>query len=648
MPSQKFDNGSAVMGRWPGSSLYYEVLIVAFDPLTQLYTVRYKDGTELDIKENDIRTLGAFRTKKRSSASPSRRRSRSRSRSPARTKSPGRTPKKSQQPSPVPVTRDSRKGGFLKVHLTPLRLEDYSIEKSNGEAEVIGETELLREYLPTNVEKEDYLREPLRSNAKREDYFRESLHSNVEREDYIEEPLHSKVERKEKVVEELVRSERVLRYKRKKDDYIEKESNNIEAVKAKPVEERRLEFGGAIGTFLMTLSLLPLLYYLLYQCTRKNVSLLRFYPHWSLAELWNPTVLGYFTLWVLLNVVFYLLPIGKIAYGVPLPNGKRLKYRLHGLHCLLLVSVVAAALLYYQINLIYVYKHLHQFAAAATLFSVVVSVYAFARSYRAPKEDLSEAGKYGNFLYGFFMGRELNPCIRNFDLKYFTAIQPTFIGWALLNFIMLLAEMNVQKLDKPSVSMILVNSFQLLYVLHALWNQEGILTSLDIAYDGFGFMLAFGGFVWVPFTYSLQALYLVNHPVDICYSTVAAITALNILGYFLFRRSNNEKFAFRKNPDDPKLSHLKTIPTSTGNKLIVSGLWGWVRHPNYLGDIIMAWAWCLPCGFASVLPYFYGFFLTALLFHRVIRVEQQCKIKYGLDWQKYCQHVPYRLVPYIY
>ncbi|CAI9553703.1 unnamed protein product, partial [Staurois parvus] len=425
------------------------------------------------------------------------------------------------------------------------------------------------------------------------------------------------------------RSERVLRYKRNKEDYIEKESNNIEVVKAKPAEEIQLEFGGAIGTFFMTLSLLPLLYYLLYQCTQENVSLLSFYPHWSLTDLWNPTVFGYFTLWVLLTALFYLLPIGKIAYGVPLPNGKRLKYRLHGLHSLLLVAVVVAALLYNRVNLLYVYKHLHQFAAAATLFSVVISVYAFAHSYRAPKEDLSVAGKSGNFIYGFFMGRERNPHIGIFDIKYFTAIQPTFIGWVLLNFIMLLAEMDVQKHDKPSVSMILVNSFQLLYALHALWYQEGILTSLDVAYDGFGFMLAFGGLVWVPFTYSLQALYLVKHSVDICCATVAAAITLNTLGYFLFQRANRQKFAFRKNPDNPKLSHLKTIPTSAGSKLIVSGLWGWVRHPNYLGDIIMAWAWCLPCGFTSILPYFYGFFLTALLIHRVIRVEQQCKIKYG-------------------
>lgn len=44
------------------------------------------------------------------------------------------------------------------------------------------------------------------------------------------------------------------------------------------------------------------------------------------------------------------------------------------------------------------------------------------------------------------------------------------------------------------------------------------------------------------------------------------------------------------------LPGLKTIPTATGRRLLASGWWGFVRHPNYLGDIIMALAWSLPCG----------------------------------------------------
>lgn len=63
-----------------------------------------------------------------------------------------------------------------------------------------------------------------------------------------------------------------------------------------------------------------------------------------------------------------------------------------------------------------------------------------------------------------------------------------------------------------SPALCLVCAFQALYVLDALWFEPAILTTMDITTDGFGFMLAFGDLAWVPFTYSLQARMLVDHP----------------------------------------------------------------------------------------------------------------------------------------
>ena len=55
MPAVRFQAGDTVMGRWPGSSLYYEVKVLSYDAKTQLYTVIYKDGTELELKDGDIK-----------------------------------------------------------------------------------------------------------------------------------------------------------------------------------------------------------------------------------------------------------------------------------------------------------------------------------------------------------------------------------------------------------------------------------------------------------------------------------------------------------------------------------------------------------------------------------------------------------------
>ncbi|ETE60027.1 Lamin-B receptor, partial [Ophiophagus hannah] len=139
--------------------------------------------------------------------------------------------------------------------------------------------------------------------------------------------------------------------------------------------------------------------------------------------------------------------------------------------------------------------------------------------------------------------------------------------------------------------------------------------------DGFGFMLAYGDLAWVPFLYSLQSCFLVTHPQKLSLPLAGGIVLLN---------------------------GLRTIPTATGRRLLVSGWWGFVRHPNYLGDLIMAFAWSLPCGFTHILPYFYIIYFTLLLAHRDARDEHQCLRKYGLAWQEYCRRVRYRIFPYLY
>lgn len=49
---------------------------------------------------------------------------------------------------------------------------------------------------------------------------------------------------------------------------------------------------------------------------------------------------------------------------------------------------------------------------------------------------------------------------------------------------------------------------------------------MDLMHDGFGFMLAFGDLVWVPFTYTLQAYYLVSHPNALSLPAVTFIVLL--------------------------------------------------------------------------------------------------------------------------
>lgn len=80
----------------------------------------------------------------------------------------------------------------------------------------------------------------------------------------------------------------------------------------------------------------------------------------------------------------------------------------------------------------------------------------------------------------------------------------------------------------------------------------------------------------------------------------------------------------------------------------MSGFWGVARHVNYLGDLLMGLAWCLPCGFGHLLPYFYIIYFTWLLVHRERRDDAMCHARYGADWEAYRARVPYRILPGVY
>lgn len=125
--------------------------------------------------------------------------------------------------------------------------------------------------------------------------------------------------------------------------------------------------------------------------------------------------------------------------------------------------------------------------------------------------------------------------------------------------------------------------------------------SQDITTDGFGYMLSVGDLLWVPFTYSTTARYLALHPTDLGLVGTAGILAVQLIGYTIFRGSNNEKNEFRKgnNPKSEPVpgsdflgiiaehsgicgfeSDLKFLQTERGTKLLTSGWWGLSRHPN--------------------------------------------------------------------
>jgi hypothetical protein len=174
-------------------------------------------------------------------------------------------------------------------------------------------------------------------------------------------------------------------------------------------------------------------------------------------------------------------------------------------------------------------------------------------------------------------------------------------------------------------------------------------------------MLAVGDLLWVPFVYSLQARYLVFQPKDLGHAWSAAILAVNFLGYYIFRTSNNEKNEFR-NGRNPKSACVKLTSTSGlieqchnfRSRVYDNRTWIQVAHFRLVGripppelhvrcvlslwvhwaslftrgDLLMALAWSLPTGIDTPFTYFYVVYFAVLLIHRQRRDDERCQHKY--------------------
>ncbi|KAI8075921.1 ergosterol biosynthesis ERG4/ERG24 [Gilbertella persicaria] len=418
------------------------------------------------------------------------------------------------------------------------------------------------------------------------------------------------------------------------------------------------EFGGPVGAFGMV-TILPLLVLFFATCCDKTG-----YPSKAFMEDPKSTILSKLSLeylfslydrsafivyfaFVAMLAAFYVALPGDYIPGTLLRDGTRLKYRMNGFSSFHATFFVA---LYFLKDtglkpLEYVYDHYIGLAFASIIFSYVISLGVYIGSF-GPGKLLALGGNTGNPIYDFMIGRELNPRVENFDVKFFTELRPGLIGWITINYC--LAAKQYNDLGYITNAMLLTQFFQTWYVVDSLWNEEAVLTTMDITTDGFGFMLAFGLYTWVPFTYTLQARYLVDFPRSISLFEFSAILALNLVGYYIFRSANSQKNEFRAFPDSPRSKKLKYIQTKTGSKLITSGWWGMSRHINYLGDWLMSLSYSLPCGFGSVIPYFYPIYFGILLLHRERRDDDKCRNKYGEDWEKYCKIVKSRIIPGIY
>lgn len=97
-----------------------------------------------------------------------------------------------------------------------------------------------------------------------------------------------------------------------------------------------------------------------------------------------------------------------------------------------------------------------------------------------------------------------------------------------------------------------------IYFLDILVFESTWITTFTQQEEGFGYLLGFL-FCIGPFANVLTIKYILDHQVQLAAWKLALITIIFLFGYVLYRASNNQKDAFRKNPYSPSLSRKYAV-----------------------------------------------------------------------------------------
>ncbi|KAG6500458.1 hypothetical protein ZIOFF_040303 [Zingiber officinale] len=221
----------------------------------------------------------------------------------------------------------------------------------------------------------------------------------------------------------------------------------------------------------------------------------------------------------------------------------------------------------------------------------------------------------------------------DFVHDWFFFVRAGMMGWLLINLSLLAKSYEA---GTANVSVILYQLFCTLYVLDYFFYEESMTSTLE----------------WLEkirvsnlVCQICQGWWLLKNKVELTKAAIVANCLVFLIGYMIFRGANKQKHVFKK---DPKAPIWGKPPNVVGGKLLASGYWGIARHCNYLGDLLLALSFSLPCGASSAIPYFYPTYLLILLIWREKRDEARCSQKYKELWVEYCKHVPWRILPYVY
>lgn len=431
------------------------------------------------------------------------------------------------------------------------------------------------------------------------------------------------------------------------------------------------EFGGWFGAAILMLLTPVLVYYLQWCCTAQkcefkmpNLEGLLDKNYWF-ENIFEGQAVG---VYLAFHFGIFVLSAFLFGRGVRLPGAVEYKFNALPMTLLFLLALGVAEYLKYPVA-DFIIKNYLRFGIYGLLNAYVVAWWAYIRSDMLRQKDVAVYNVYaksGNILIDYALGRQLNPkwlgLVEFKQVFYKASLISTFM------YAVCLIYKNVQVPWLPKETeggleafKFIVNHLKydstallcavmlLLYVMDSIVFEHHLASSFELQGEGFGCLLLLR-YAATPYLWSAVAKYFYEHrtPLNCKFAVYVPLVVL-ILGLSLKRLSNAIKYKYRVQPNHAHFSNMETIHTFQGKRLLLGPIWGRLRQPNYLGDIIAIIALGLPLIMRFAWPPLVSLTLiVVLLVHRCFRVNARNTSRYHSSWVRYRSIARNYLIPKIF
>lgn len=379
-------------------------------------------------------------------------------------------------------------------------------------------------------------------------------------------------------------------------------------------------------------------------------------------------------------VLLYHVPAGGVHFGPLTKGGNRPSYPDNGLYHITVVTLclfLGGGYGWWDVGVVSrsVEGGIWFLNGVALLVCLLLLVTGL--KYGSPPDD-GTLGK--GVVYDFYSGVWLHPRLFGMDLKLLINSRFSMTFWWLHS----MSSMWVSLFDHGEGGIdwgvFLCAASQVVYLFGFFLQEAHYVHTIDIIEDRAGFYETWGCLVWVPSIYTLHTRVGLRYGSGLNLLTSCYVFGFGVLAWFFNVWSNEQRKRFRQDPTKPLLIHgsdptyveavyqvIESAFTSSDdssdsetaspprvdsivqkkNLLLTSGWWGWVRHPQYIFDILHSLTWGILGGglTSNPLAMFYPLYITILLFHRSVRDEKRCLDKYGEAYRTYMKQVPYKIIP---